>query len=280
MSPLKTLNPFDEVIYLWFFAEVKFSPLFGGRRVKKLVKILATAAVLSGGAWSQANATAVTFTGNGNFTDVSGCGSGSPGCSISNGGNQLNMSGSNNFGQPSTLLITDITDAAHPVNTPTNNTIVGELTWTNRATFNSDQNFSVDYTYTLNITNAGQVFSKTFDLNVQQLTNSQGDEIFNLNQLNLGSITVGGITVSDIKFQLASDTNGTYSFDNATNSWLWTNPDPRNDNGSVQSVMYITADFTAAVPEPSTWAMMILGFCGVGFLAYRRKQNGPAFRIV
>lgn len=26
-----------------------------------------------------------------------------------------------------------------------------------------------------------------------------------------------------------------------------------------------------AVPEPSTWAMMILGFCGVGFMAYRKK---------
>jgi hypothetical protein len=33
------------------------------------------------------------------------------------------------------------------------------------------------------------------------------------------------------------------------------------------------------VPEPSTWAMMILGFCGIGFMAYRRKQNGAAFRI-
>jgi PEP-CTERM motif len=32
-----------------------------------------------------------------------------------------------------------------------------------------------------------------------------------------------------------------------------------------------------AVPEPSTWAMMILGFCGVGFMAYRRKQNELAF---
>jgi hypothetical protein len=37
---------------------------------------------------------------------------------------------------------------------------------------------------------------------------------------------------------------------------------------------------TAAVPEPSTWAMMILGFCGLGFMAYRRKQNGPALRLV
>jgi hypothetical protein len=36
---------------------------------------------------------------------------------------------------------------------------------------------------------------------------------------------------------------------------------------------------TAAVPEPSTWAMMILGFAGVGFMTYRRKQNGPALRL-
>jgi hypothetical protein len=37
--------------------------------------------------------------------------------------------------------------------------------------------------------------------------------------------------------------------------------------------------FAGAVPEPSTWAMMILGFMGVGFLAYRRKQPGTAMRI-
>ena len=29
----------------------------------------------------------------------------------------------------------------------------------------------------------------------------------------------------------------------------------------------------SAVPEPSTWAMMILGFAGVGFMAYRRKEG-------
>ena len=30
---------------------------------------------------------------------------------------------------------------------------------------------------------------------------------------------------------------------------------------------------TSAVPEPSTWAMMILGFAGVGFMAYRGKSK-------
>jgi hypothetical protein len=37
---------------------------------------------------------------------------------------------------------------------------------------------------------------------------------------------------------------------------------------------------TAAVPEPSTWAMMILGFAGVGFMAYRRKTSGTGMRLV
>jgi hypothetical protein len=39
------------------------------------------------------------------------------------------------------------------------------------------------------------------------------------------------------------------------------------------------AELTAAIPEPSTWAMMILGFAGVGFMAYRRR-NQVSFRIV
>jgi CHRD domain/PEP-CTERM motif len=37
--------------------------------------------------------------------------------------------------------------------------------------------------------------------------------------------------------------------------------------------------FLAAVPEPSTWAMMLLGFAGVGFMAYRRKSK-PALMAV
>jgi hypothetical protein len=31
-----------------------------------------------------------------------------------------------------------------------------------------------------------------------------------------------------------------------------------------------------AVPEPSTWAMMVLGFAGLGFLAYRRRSTVTA----
>ena len=35
----------------------------------------------------------------------------------------------------------------------------------------------------------------------------------------------------------------------------------------------VSLNVTSAVPEPSTWAMMILGFAGVGFMAYRRREG-------
>jgi hypothetical protein len=51
-------------------------------------------------------------------------------------------------------------------------------------------------------------------------------------------------------------------------------------NVSFQSVKQI--DFghalAPAVPEASTWAMMILGFFGIGFIAYRRKREST-FRL-
>ena len=38
-----------------------------------------------------------------------------------------------------------------------------------------------------------------------------------------------------------------------------------------------SATFTTSVPEPSTWAMLLLGFAAIGFMAYRRSHKGAAF---
>jgi hypothetical protein len=38
-------------------------------------------------------------------------------------------------------------------------------------------------------------------------------------------------------------------------------------------VIDVTTGSVGAVPEPSTWAMMILGFAGIGFMACRRKSK-------
>lgn len=91
-----------------------------------------------------------------------------------------------------------------------------------------------------------------------------------------GSSTIGVVTTSDIvsKFGVANVQNpGGYliSFDLTTLE-------------GFDSVRFSTGQtafefaFPTAVPEPSTWAMMILGFAGVGFMAYRRKSK-PATLI-
>jgi PEP-CTERM motif len=36
---------------------------------------------------------------------------------------------------------------------------------------------------------------------------------------------------------------------------------------------YTPPDLTSPVPEPSTWAMLLIGFAGLGFMAYRRKSK-------
>jgi hypothetical protein len=49
--------------------------------------------------------------------------------------------------------------------------------------------------------------------------------------------------------------------------------------GPSNTTSGIVVTQVAAVPEPSTWAMMILGFFGVGFMAYRRKGARPQLRL-
>jgi hypothetical protein len=101
-------------------------------------------------------------------------------------------------------------------------------------------------------------------------------------------------------FSSAPGTTAYFSVDGGLTDILGFNNNPLNDLGDwalgtcyVQSAVpckgtdpaYTTSspEFTmmesigydpvTAVPEPSTWAMMILGFAGIGFMAYRRKSK-------
>ena len=55
--------------------------------------------------------------------------------------------------------------------------------------------------------------------------------------------------------------------------------DPGNSGVSGDAALASTPAIAAALPEASSWAMMILGFCGISFMAYRRKQNSAAFSV-
>lgn len=47
---------------------------------------------------------------------------------------------------------------------------------------------------------------------------------------------------------------------------------PRTFDFAIDNVSFDPL-VAGATPEPSTWAMMILGFVGLGFMAYRRKNS-------
>jgi hypothetical protein len=55
-------------------------------------------------------------------------------------------------------------------------------------------------------------------------------------------------------------------------------PPPDYINTRREAALSGSLTLIPTVPEPSTWAMMILGFFGIGFMAYRRrKKTTPRF---
>lgn len=79
----------------------------------------------------------------------------------------------------------------------------------------------------------------------------QGTATFDiaLTGLSDGTSTLPETTLSGVNF----------NFGTTANNW---------ETGSVHSPLPV-----GSVPEPSTWAMIIIGFAGLGFLAYRRQDR-------
>jgi PEP-CTERM motif len=79
-----------------------------------------------------------------------------------------------------------------------------------------------------------------------------------------------------IESDYAIATAGSYELTFGVTNFL----DTAFDSGlAFDGVTVAGVPVTGGVPEPSTWAMMILGFAGVGFMAYRRKQSGHQLRL-
>jgi hypothetical protein len=58
---------------------------------------------------------------------------------------------------------------------------------------------------------------------------------------------------------------------------LWYFDENQGDNtGHITATITTNSIVISGVPEPSTWAMMLLGFAGIGFMAYRKRKSGYA----
>lgn len=49
-------------------------------------------------------------------------------------------------------------------------------------------------------------------------------------------------------------------------------PKYRKCNCYFGDIGVLSVPSVGSVPEPSTWAMMILGFAGIGFITYRQRK--------
>ena len=57
----------------------------------------------------------------------------------------------------------------------------------------------------------------------------------------------------------------------------WQNLDPLITNFYGWDFSIPAVNVASDVPEPSTWAMMVLGFAGLGFAGYRRSRKTAVF---
>jgi|SRR5665213_1041643 len=95
-----------------------------------------------------------------------------------------------------------------------------------------------------------------------------GNAIILLDNLSFADILavpsnyVSGDPLSDTS-TFTGQTFSTLGVTPGTYEWTW-------GTGTNQNFTLVIG---SAVPEPSTWAMMLLGFAGLGFMGYRRKSK-------
>jgi hypothetical protein len=76
-----------------------------------------------------------------------------------------------------------------------------------------------------------------------------------------GILASTGTGTNEKVYIIGEDSNGSVFFHIVTDPYAYV-----NDYGQFSATV-------AGTPEPSTWAMMILGFAGIGFMGYRRRNR-------
>ena len=137
----------------------------------------------------------------------------------------------------------------------------------------------------------GTSFNVTFNGNggaTQTFSNIFVPDFFNGGPVNDSAGGVSRITAFEVTSTGAGGTGNSsnggfgrydltqvgFTLDAAFNSQVLTSVDI-TANGYEILLLGATVDgaIAGAVPEPSTWALMILGFAGVGYVAYRRRDK-------
>jgi hypothetical protein len=105
-----------------------------------------------------------------------------------------------------------------------------------------------------------------------------------INYANGTSHTYSGDDLAAVSGQTTPIPGGDATIYGMLRNGLWTFTDPSLDiigitvseGAAISSNSFEIAKITTSVPEPSTWAMMIAGFAGLGFAAFRARRSAVA----
>jgi hypothetical protein len=180
------------------------------------------------------------------------------------------------IGLPLTELVFNGSSFSGTIGTPF---MVGTLFFTNGAINLGSEATSVDLSLSTAFTQPGSLptVTSTFTLGLVTTPNTS-DPLASADYVNLPTSfvpTVFNIGGTDYTVELTGFQNVVGDGFLASNS-----SQLHVEEGlSAHADLYaeVTSQIPSGVPEPSTWAMMLLGFAGVGFMAYRRNSK-PAFR--
>lgn len=131
-------------------------------------------------------------------------------------------------------------------------------------------------TLTTNMIFAPGSYQVSFDLAGSQGGSGNVDHTSKTTQI---SFAIGGVAQSLTLNPSSPLTHYTFNF-TTTSAGALSFTDLAGGNNNVGNLLDNVS--VSAVPEASTWAMMILGFLGLGFLGYRKsssRASGMAFRM-
>lgn len=145
------------------------------------------------------------------------------------------------------------------------------------AIFNVNTGLQVGPTATFTASGTGYILSgaDAFQLVSNFILGPGNYSIVSLNDKNYNQGYFGPPNI----YQKTNDLGGAITFIGPSRFDSGTTLDLPGSTDGPPVNRYDAGTFMAsAVPEPATWAMMILGFLGIGFVAYRRKSSA-VFRI-
>jgi len=141
----------------------------------------------------------------------------------------------------------------------------------NFVALDGDSDYSGQISQTINGLVVGQQYNLTFDWSAGQLRNRTGDTTEKL-QVTFGGETFNTSTLAIPSGQFSGWQQANFTFTATSTSQALTFLSVGTPNG-LPPIAALDGIYLTAVPEPEAWALMLMGFGGLGALLRNRRRQ-------